>query len=160
MLVDECLKRIELYRMQKENNMFDTFYHSHLDLMEKLLEDEKDKKNRVFKLIIEPSGNLFDSGVVTPNYVTICKSPHWNGNEGVMLTCGTYDATKFDYDEKDLDDILKFVRGRFPGRKFEVVDISKTVFGNTPREVWSSNYVKCDFDETGMIGGEVVVDKR
>ena len=35
---NECIQRIEFYRDHKDGNMFDSFYHSHLDFMQKSLE--------------------------------------------------------------------------------------------------------------------------
>lgn len=41
----ETLKRINYYREKKDNNMFDDFYHSHLDLMEDLINNEIERRN-------------------------------------------------------------------------------------------------------------------
>jgi len=72
----EALKRIDFYRERKENNVFDDFYHSHLDLMQKLLEKFCQADEKYVALIMAKKRNQYEDGNSTPLYVTICKKPH------------------------------------------------------------------------------------
>ena len=154
--LEDCLKRIDYYINHKSYSIFDDFYQCHLDCFETLVNNELNRRDTEFKVIVEPNGHTYESGVITPNYITICKSPHWGDNEGVLISGNPYDATKFNYEDSDLNDILAYVKSRYPLREFKIISVSKTLFGNTPKEVWDNESVKCDFDKTGMIDGNVV----
>lgn len=149
-VVEESLARIEFYRQKKDNNIFDDFYHSHLDCMQELLEQCKEDMIMKYTVIICQEGHKYDSGETTPVYVTICKKPHWD-SEGIMLQSGFYDATKFNPYDDDIKLILEYVRASFPDRKFCTIDIDKRILGSRPREVWSD--IKGTFDEDKSING-------
>lgn len=147
-VVDESLERIEFYREKKDNNIFDDFYHSHLNCMQELLEQCKEDMKMKYVVIFAPKGHRNKDGSYSPVYVTVCKKPHWE-SEGIMLQGGLYDATKFDQYSDDIDLILKYCRACFPDKQFCVVDVDKRILGTNPREVWED--VKGDFAETKML---------
>lgn len=153
--VKECLGTINFYRAQKENSIYDYFYHSHLDCFESLIEDWQNECENSFAVIMDRKGHKNSNNTYSPVYATVCMKPHWE-QEGIMLSGGLYDATKFDLDSDDLYPILKYIQEKFPSRNFEVVHINKGVFGDLPREVWSDENVNGNFDRTGEINGNFV----
>lgn len=154
-VADESLKFIEMYRNKKENSIYDDFYHSHLDCFEELIGDWKKQEEDCYAIIMCRKGHKHDDGSYSPVYATVCKKPHWD-DEGIMLTSGLYDATKFDLSCEDLFPIYNYIKSRFPERNFKVVYINKGVFGTNPRELWSSKEVRGNFDETGEISGILI----
>lgn len=156
-IVKECIRRIDFYREHKDNNQFDDFYHSHLDCMQELLEGYQGLLENFFYVICAVEDNKYSNGEVTSNYVTVCKKPHWE-SEGIMITGGLHDATKFDIDSKDIKSIMEYCKKRFPSKKFDVVLVDKKLLSSIPREVWSIDSIRGDFDETGEISGNFVKD--
>lgn len=156
-IVDEALSRIDLYYSLKENNMLDTFYVSHLSCMQELLEKYNEALDGMLYVICAVDDNKYSTGECTPNYVTVCKKPHWE-QEGLMITRGIYDATKFNIECCDIKPILKYCESKFPDKKFEVVPVDKRTLGNLPRELWSDERIRGDFDKTGKISGIFVKD--
>lgn len=154
-VANESLKFIEMYRNKKENSIYDDFYHSHLDCFEGLIEDWKKQEEDCYAVIICNKGTEYEDGVFLPNYATVCVKPHW-GSEGIMLTSSFYDATKFDLSCEDLFPVYNYIKSRFPDKDFKVVYIDKGVFGNKPRELWSSKEVRGNFDKTGEISGTLI----
>lgn len=154
-VVEECLKAVDQYRGTKSNNMFDAFYHSHLDCFVSLIEDWKKLEEDSFAVIMCRKGHKYEDSHYSPVYATVCKKPHWD-SEGIMLTGGFYDATKFDLASPDLYPMLKFINNRFPDKEFEVIVLSKGVIGDRPKELWSIDSTRGDFDETGEVAGAFV----
>ncbi len=118
----EVVRRIEFYRKRKQDNVFDDFYHSHLDLMQELLEEFQKVDEKYVALIVAKERNQYEDGNSTPRYVTICKKPHWT-HEGVMTTSGTHDATKFKPSSEDLREILRILNK--DAEKYEIVLMDK-----------------------------------
>ncbi len=141
----EALRRIDFYRERKENNMFDDFYHSHLDLMQELLEEFCQVDEKYVALIIAKRRHQYDSGNTTPKYVTICKKPHWT-HEGVMTTSGTHDATKFKPSSEDLREILKILNK--DGDKYETVLMDRRCLETLRNEYCEDTAIRGDWDET------------
>lgn len=154
-VADESLKAIESYRHRKSDSVFDDFYRSHLDCFEILIEDWKKMQDDYFMVIICREGNKYSNGTISPNYVTICTRPRYI-SEGVLLARDLYNATKFDLDSIDLYSIFKFVKKKFPDMEFELIPVNKGIFGSSPREVWSNDAVRGNFDKTGEIAGSFV----
>ena len=141
----EALKRIEFYRKMKEDNVFDYFYHSHLDLMQELLEEFCQVDEKYVALIVRKERHHYESGNSTPLYVTICKKPHWD-KSGIMTTSGTHDATKFKPSSEDLWEILRILNEN--GEKYERVLIDKRCLEELRNEYWEDDVVRGDWDET------------
>lgn len=68
-LVDDCLKRIDFYKKHKNNDIFDDFYHPHLDCFESLIEDWKAEEENCYAVIM--SKYIEDGGKFDPLYVTV-----------------------------------------------------------------------------------------
>lgn len=144
----EALRRIDFYREKKENSMFDDFYHSHLDLMQELLEEFQEVDEKYVALIVTKERHQYEDGNSTPRYVTVCKKPHWN-REGVMVTGGTHDATKFKPSSEDLQEILKILNK--DGEKYETVLMDKRCLESFRHEYWEDESVRGDWDETHQV---------
>ena len=155
-MAEESLKRIDFYLSRKNDDMFDDFYRSHLGCFTSTIEDWQQEEESCFAVICVVNGHKHDSGDVTPTYATVCKSPHWGSQEGIMLTSGLYDATKFDLFSDDLVLVFNHVKSKFPDKDVQIVKIPKVVCGSNPKELWSSDNVRGDFDTTGKISGTVV----
>ena len=141
----EALRRIDFYREKKENNVFDDFYHSHLDLMQELLEEFCQADEKYIALIVARERNQYEDGNSTPLYVTICKKPHWTHGD-IMTTSGTHDATKFKPSSEDLQEILKILNK--DDRKYEMVLMDKRCLETNRHEYWEDGTVRGDWDET------------
>lgn len=151
-VVEECLKRISFVRDNKSNSIFDDFYRSHLDCFESLIEDWKDLENNSFAVIVCRKGHKNSDNTYSPVYATICMKDHWT-DEGVMLTSGLYDATKFDLTSEDLYIFLKYCNSTFKNREFSIIYLDKSIFGDKPRELWSDDIVNCGFTKSGVFKG-------
>lgn len=154
-IVSECLKRIKFYRSHKENSIYDNFYHTHLDCMEELLEGYQNLQKNFFYVICVINAHTYSNGEVCSHYITVCKKPHWE-SEGIMITSGIYDATKFDIECRDIKPIMKYCKERFPDKEFQVCLVDKRLLSSIPREVWSLEDIRGDFDTTGEIAGNFV----
>ena len=55
----DALRRIDFYRERKENNVFDDFYHSHLDLMQELLEEFCQVDEKCVALIVRKERYIY-----------------------------------------------------------------------------------------------------
>lgn len=157
-VVEDSLRRIDFYIPKKENNIFDYFYMSHLNCFMSLIEDWKSEEENCFAIIYIKDGHVYDSGEVSPTYATICKSPHWGKQEGVMLTSGLYDATKFDLFSEDLPYFLSYIKKRYPDKNVSIAKIPKDICGSNPRELWSNAEIRGDFDTTGLLNGNIIKD--
>ncbi len=137
----EALARIDLYRKTKNNDCFDSFYHSHLDLMEELLKEYQSVDEKYVSVIITKERKQIDENSSVPRYVTVCRKPHWS-HEGVMVTGGPYDATKFRPSSPDLQKILSSLNK--DGEKYETVLIDKRCLGSQRNEYWEDAAVRGD----------------
>lgn len=139
----EALRRIGRYREKKNND--GAFDHSHLDLMQELLEEYQQVDERYVAMIVTKSRHQYENGNSTPRYVTICKKPHWDKN-GIMITGSTHDATKFRPSCKDLDEILEILdKDKIA---FKTVLMDKRCLESFRNEYWEDDNVRGDWDET------------
>lgn len=144
----EAVRRIEFYRERKEDNVFDDFYHSHLDLMQELLKEFQKVDEKCVALIVTKERHRYEDGNSTPKYVTICKKPHWT-QEGIMTTSGTHDVTKFKPSSEDLEEILRILNK--DAEKYEMVLMDKRCLETNRHEYWEDEAVRGDWDETHSI---------
>jgi len=89
---------------------------------------------------------------VGPSYVTICMAGHWDGKDGIMQTSGTWDATKFDLEDKDVYVFCEYLN-RTSESEFEVVPIDTRHLSTRRNEYWSDNHVHCDFKKNRLFKG-------
>lgn len=109
-----------------------------------------------YKVIVNVKGHVYESGATSPNYVTVCKKPHWD-TEGIMLQGNLGDATKFEVYDSDVDVIFEYTKKRYEGkREFAIVEVDERILSTPLREVWGIGDIKGDFDETGLINGNFV----
>lgn len=105
--------------------------------------------NDFFKVIAVRRGHQYEDGTYTPLYTTFCKKPTW-ANEGLLLTSGLFDATKFEVDNNDIDSLLAYCKEHVPKYDYEVVLVSRLQLGTNTRSFWKDT--KGDFEETRLIG--------
>lgn len=89
---------------------------------------------------------------VGPNYVTICMKDHW-GSDNIMITSGTWDATKFDVDDEDAKLFCDYLNNTRTD-SFEVVPIDTRHLSSRRNEYWSDPHVHCNFKNDKIFRGE------
>lgn len=131
----ESLRFIESYRERKNNDMYDDFYHSHLNCFEALIEDWEEQEKTSIALIICTDGHKNSDGSFSPTYLKICEGSRL-GSSGIMFQSNLYDATKFALDSKNLESFLDYVKETFPDNSFKIIFMDKVVFGSRRLELW------------------------
>lgn len=66
-LADNCLKRIEFYREHKNNDIYDDFYHFHLNCFESLINVWKAEEENCYAVIM--SKDIIENGKFNPLYL-------------------------------------------------------------------------------------------
>ena len=90
-----------------------------------------------------------------PRYVTICRKEHW-GKEGVMITSGTWDATKFSSRDKDVH-ILTSYLNKTREDNFVIKSIDEYHLNLIRNEYWSDEQVNCGFKKDGIFEGNKLI---
>ena len=91
-----------------------------------------------------------DSG---PRYVTICMKGHWS-SDGTMVTSGTWDATKFDADDSDIELFLNHLNSNKDSEcKYFIAPIDECHLATERNEYWSDKHVHCNFKDNHMWKG-------
>lgn len=90
-----------------------------------------------------------------PSYVTICMKGHWDVSEdGIMITSGTWDATKFDIDDMEAGLFAEYLTEvHMLGYAYEVVPIDERHLSPIRHEYWSDPHVHCNFKNDYIFKG-------
>ena len=78
------------------------------------------------------------------SYVTVCMAGHCGGKDYIMQTSGTWDATKFDLDDKDAELFCNYLNDTYED-EFEIVPIDTRHLAEVRHEYWSDAHVHCSF---------------
>lgn len=138
-LTDECIKFIELYRQRKENNIFDAFYHSHLDCFTSLIEDWKNSERDCYAVIACD----FDFVQITQK-------------SGVVLVKNVAEATMFDLSDDDLYDIFSYIKKQVVTDKYKIIPVDKILLHEKELNLWSDKNIQGNFAVTGEINEDFV----
>lgn len=90
-----------------------------------------------------------------PRYVTVCMKKHW-GREGCMVTTSTWDATKFDIEDKDAQLFCDYLNSKYPDEHYEIVPIDERHLARTRNEYWSDANVHTTFKDDHVFQGVVL----
>lgn len=149
-VADEALKFIELYRLNKNNDISDVFYHKHLDCFQSLIEMWKNMLDDYNAVIVNRKGRKNKDGSYSMTFATICIKPHWNF-DSVMFTGSVYGATKFPLSSDDLWLFYNYIKNSRKNKEIDILILPKEV--DSACQNWSNSYVRGDFDKTGMFKG-------
>lgn len=106
----EVKQRIEFYRENKENNIFDDFYHSHLNYMLKCMEFYEKSKQHKYKVIMLCGSTKFkDEFIVAQRNLTL------EGN--VVISVGL-----FGHSGDAITDVQKIMLDDMHKRKIDMAD--------------------------------------
>ena len=108
-----------------------------------------------YSLIMIPDGYADVFGNIKPLYIVLCKRPNWK-TEGLLVTKKIEDATKFDSNCKEMDDILTYVRELLETANVCITKVDGRIFGHKPTEVWSEEEVQGDFLDTRRVAAHSI----